>query len=47
LGEANFRKKNKKLALENFEKYLKRAPAGLPERRFVEDRIKTLEAGEF
>lgn len=47
LGEVHFLKKNKKLALENYERYLKLAPAGLPERRFIEDRIKTLEAGEF
>jgi tetratricopeptide (TPR) repeat protein len=47
LGEIYFQKKDRKLAQENFKQYLKFAPLGLPERRFVEDRIKALEDGAF
>jgi tetratricopeptide (TPR) repeat protein len=47
LGEIYFRKKNRNKAEEYFEKYLKSAPRGLPERRLVEERLKTIENGAW
>jgi tetratricopeptide (TPR) repeat protein len=47
LGECYQKKKNLKRAREYYEKYLVAAPPGLPERRIVEDRLKTLDSGAF
>jgi tetratricopeptide (TPR) repeat protein len=47
IGEIYFRKKNANKAREYFEKYLKSAPRGLPERRLVEERLKSLESGTW
>lgn len=47
LGEIYFRKKNRNKATEYFEKYLKHTPQGLPARRAVEDRLKSLQNGAW
>jgi tetratricopeptide (TPR) repeat protein len=47
LGEIYYRKKNRAKATEYFEKYLKTAPRGLPERRVVDERLKSLAAGTW
>ena len=45
LGEIAFKNKQKKTALQNFEKYVKLAPSGTQEMKVVQDRIKSLKNG--
>src|SRR5258706_1276689 len=45
LGEIAFKKKQRKAALQNFEKYVKLAPHGTKEMKFVQERIKALKSG--
>ena len=47
LGEIALRKKNKKEALKNYDKYLELIPSGSPEERIVKEKIKTLKRGIF
>jgi tetratricopeptide (TPR) repeat protein len=45
LGEIAFKSKQKKVALEHYQKYLELAPRGLPEIQTVQDRIKAIKTG--
>ncbi len=47
LAEIARQKKERKKALEYYESYLKRAPAGAPEIPLVHERIKKLKSGSF
>jgi tetratricopeptide (TPR) repeat protein len=47
LGEIAFKKKQKSIALREYEKYLKLAPGGTPEVKDVQDRIYKIKRGAF
>jgi len=47
LGEVFYQKKNSKMALQYYNQYLKLAPRGTPEVKFVQERISKLKNGSI